>query len=218
MTEGISIAVLDNDSWSLRAIARWIDGSSPLYHVIWQTTSAAEAIHRCIYTNDKPNVLLLDMALNDATDISVCTQIRKRTADIGIIGITAYDPERYKTDLALAGGQALIAKENLAHVCNKVLPIVAQGKSAEPNSFPTAKQAHDILAEQPSSFSQIKQLSPRELQVLRLYTQNNNTSEIASQLGISSNTVFSYIHRVSKKIGTKNRSEIIRLCKKYDIL
>ena len=53
--------------------------------------------------------------------------------------------------------------------------------------------------EQPSSFSQIKQLSPRELQVLRLYTQNNNTSEIASQLGISSNTVFSYIHRVSKK-------------------
>ena len=192
MTEGISIAVLDNDSWSLRAIARWIDGSSPLYHVIWQTTSAAEAIHRCIYTNDKPNVLLLDMALNDATGISVCTQIRKRTADIGIIGITAYDPERYKTDLALAGGQALIAKENLAHVCNKV--------------------------EQPSSFSQIKQLSPRELQVLHLYTQNNNTSEIASQLGISSNTVFSYIHRVSKKIGTKNRSEIIRLCKKYDIL
>lgn len=156
MTEGISIAVLDNDSWSLRAIARWIDGSSPLYHVIWQTTSAAEAIHRCIHTNDKPNVLLLDMALNDATGISVCTQIRKRTADIGIIGITAYDPERYKTDLALAGGQALIAKENLAHVCNKVLPIVAQGKSAEPNSFPTAKQAHDILAEQPSSFSQIK--------------------------------------------------------------
>ena len=63
-------------------------------------------------------------------------------------------------------------------------------------------------------FSQIKQLSPRELQVLRLYTQNNNTSEIASQLGISSNTVFSYIHRVSEKIGTKNRSEIIRLCKK----
>ena len=122
MTEGISIAVLDNDSWSLRAIARWIDGSSPLYHVIWQTTSAAEAIHRCIYTNDKPNVLLLDMALNDATGISVCTQIRKQTADIGIIGITAYDPERYKTDLALAGGQALIAKEDLAHVCNKVLP------------------------------------------------------------------------------------------------
>lgn len=158
------------------------------------------------------------MALNDATGISVCTQIRKQTADIGIIGITAYDPERYKTDLALAGGQALIAKEDLAHVCNKVLPIVAQGKSTEPNSFPTAKQAHDILAEQPSSSAQIKQLSPRELQVLRLYTQNNNTSEIASQLGISSNTVFSYIHRVSKKIGAKNRSETIRLCKKYDIL
>lgn len=218
MGQNISIAVVDNDPWSLRSISRWIDGSSPLHHVIWQTTSAAEAVHRCLYTSGKPDVLMLDMALNDASGLSVCAQIRKHTAEIGIIGMTAYDSKRYESDLAQAGAQALIAKEDLTTDCQHLLSLVAQGKSADQSIFPSATQAHAMLTEQSSSFSLHHRLSARELQILRLYARDIGTAHIASQLGIAPNTVFTYIHRISKKLGVSNRLEAIQACKKFDLL
>ncbi|MEJ5921645.1 response regulator transcription factor [Bifidobacterium thermophilum] len=211
---GISIAVVDNDPWALQSIARWIDGSSPSHHVIWKTTSASETLHRCLFGSGQPDVLILDIALNDASGVSVCAKIRQHTADIGIIGITAYDPGRYASDFARAGAQAIIAKERLTRECLAALPIVAEGNPTDPGMFMPAQQAHAMIAAHHSS----AQFSPRERQILHMVVRGMSTSDIAAELGISPNTVFTHIHRVSIKLGTSNRSQIIQRCKQYDIL
>ncbi|NMM95345.1 luxR family Bacterial regulatory protein [Bifidobacterium sp. DSM 109960] len=166
----------------------------------------------------KPDVLILDMALNDASGPSVCTQIRKYTSSIGIIGVTAYDSKQYIDDLAQAGAQALVAKECLAADLKKLLPVVAKGESSDPTVFMTAAQAHDKLAQQAQNQPSLQQLSTRELQVLRRYAHDASTTEIASELGVTTNTVFTYMHRISQKLGVKNRLEAIKECKKYDLL
>lgn len=216
MGEHIGIGVLDNDIWSARSIAQWIDGSSPRFHVAWTCTSAARALHRCLYERTRPQVPILDMALDGVSGIDVCRTIRQRTADVGIIGITAYDPERYRDDLAAAGAQALVAKERLACEAGAVIADVARGVVPEPETFMDAGTAHRELSRTLDARPAMP--TEREVQVLRLYDRGYTTKEISRQLGISSSSVFTYVRRTAAKLGTSNRAETIRACKRLDLI
>ena len=209
--------MLDNDIWSAHSIAQWISNSSPHFNVLWYSRNPADAIHRCLFALDKPDVLILDMALGSMSGTSVCMYIRRQTPHIGIIGITAYSSEYYKDDLAAAGAQALISKEFLTDSLPAIIPTVAQGNSPNPECFRTAQQAYEMFNKQETTRS-IPQLSEREMQIIRLYSQNNTTAAIAQQCGISTNSVFTYIHRVQQKLGTHNRAETIKICQKYGLI
>lgn len=220
MGEIIDIGVLDNDPWSARSIAQWVSGRSPAFRVMWYCTSAAEALHRCLFARVAPRVLLLDIALDETSGAAVCARIRKRTAAIGIIGITAYDPAKYADDMAKAGAQAILAKERLTTELAGLIPLVAQGRPADPQRFMTATEAHRALSDRSDggAAASVTNLSERELQVLRMYAAGKSTRTIASALGISPNSVFTYVHRIVGKLGVTDRYEAIGLCRTYDLL
>ena len=219
MTGIITIGVLDNDIWSARSIADWISRSGQQFPVIWSCTSTTQAIHHCLFESGRPHVLVLDMALDGTSGIDVCRTIRQRTADIGIIGISAYDPKRYQSDLAAAGAQAFLAKDQLAQQSSAIIPVVAQGGTPDPGTFMTAPQAHRRLAQTAGHRTgTAATLSSRELQVLRMYDQGHTTEEIAQSLHISDNSVFTYVHRAAAKLGTTNRAQTIRKAKECDLI
>ena len=58
-------------------------------------------------------------------------------------------------------------------------------------------------------------LTPREKEIFSLLIDNNNTKDIALELGISEKTVRNHISNVMQKLGTKGRAatviELIKL-------
>lgn len=57
-------------------------------------------------------------------------------------------------------------------------------------------------------------LTPREKEIFSLLINNNNTKDIAYELGISEKTVRNHISNVMQKLGTKGRaSTVIELIK-----
>ena len=54
-------------------------------------------------------------------------------------------------------------------------------------------------------------ISPRELEVLRLVALGRSNGDIASQLGISSDTVRNHIRNARDKLGAKTKSHAIAL-------
>ena len=219
MREKITIGVLDNDIWSAHSIADWISRSEQRFQIIWSCTSAAQAIHRCLFENSRPQVLIMDMALDGTSGIDVCWKIRQRTADIGIIGISAYDPKRYQNDLAAAGAQAFLSKDQITRQLSAIITVVAQGETPDSETFMTAFQAHRRFARTADHYTDTKPtLSSRELQVLHMYDQGHTTEEIAQALHISDNSVFTYVHRAAAKLGTGNRAQTIRKAKECDLI
>ena len=219
MTGIITIGVLDNDIWSARSIADWISRSGQGFQVIWSCASAAQALHHCLFESSRPNVLILDMALDGTSGIDVCRTIRQRTADIGIIGISAYDPKRYQSDLAAAGAQAFLSKDQITQRLSAIIPVVALGGTPDPETFMTVLQAHRSLAQLAGHRTgAIATLSSRELQVLHMYDHGHTTEEIAEILHISVNSIFTYVHRATAKLGTTNRTETIRKAKECDLI
>ncbi len=57
-------------------------------------------------------------------------------------------------------------------------------------------------------------LTPREKEIFKLLIENNDTKDIAYELGISEKTVRNHISNVMQKLGTKGRaSTVIELIK-----
>ena len=61
-------------------------------------------------------------------------------------------------------------------------------------------------------------LSDRERDVLRRYMRGDATAQIAVALRVSPNTVFTYIHRILRKLHVSTRNEAMAICRKYDLV
>ena len=154
------------------------------------------------------------MALGDINGDTVCRRIRQKTDRIGLLCITAYSTERYENDVISAGAQGLLAKENLTQQLLPALNQVSQGKPID-NRFLDSATAHRLLSRESAS---IPALSNQERDILKRYKRGQTTMDIAEDLGISHNTVFTHVHRILRKLKVNNRDEALTLCDKYDLL
>lgn len=219
MGREIDIAVLDNDLWSARSLAHWIDSAFPDFHVVWACTSASQAVHRCLSGACKPDVLLVDVMLEETSGCEVCRRIRKQTSGIAIVGITAYSVDKYIDDMAKNGAQALLSKDDLVACLPQVIRTVSKGNSADVTIFRSSIDAHVELSRMGGTIPiSLESLSAREKQVLSMYAHDFTTCEIADSLGVSKNSIFTYVYRIVRKLHVGNKREAIKLCKMYDLL
>lgn len=219
MSREIDIAVLDNDLWSARSLAHWIDSAFPDFHVIWGCTSASQAVHRCLSGACKPDVLLVDVMLEETSGCEVCRRIRKQTSDIAIVGITAYSVDKYIGDMAKNGAQAVLSKDDLVARLPQVIRTVSEGNSSDVTIFKSSIDAHVELSRMSGAVPiSLEILSAREKQVLSMYAHDFTTYEIADSLGVSENSIFTYVYRIVRKLHVDNKREAIKLCRMYDLL
>ncbi|MEE1295643.1 MAG: response regulator transcription factor [Bifidobacterium sp.] len=212
----VSVAILDNDPWVLDSLVPWLKGQ-PECSVLWATSSSSRALHECLYGN-APQVMLVDLALGTMSGAAFCRQVRSTTARIGLLGITANGPDNYVDDLAAAGAQGVLAKEELRMELPVVVGRLARGLSVQAPRFMDAGDAHLTLSG-PNGADRINQpLSERELQVLRLYAQGMTSREIADQLHISLNSVFTFTHRAARKLGTDKRAQTLAKARQYGMV
>lgn len=215
---GVDIGLIDNDPYVRTLLQTHVERLDASFRVIWAVANGASAIHHCLFGR-KPQVLVLDMSLNDMSGPQVCRAIRERTPAIGIVGITALDPEDYRPALIQAGAQALIAKNDIPTQLRPAIIAAAEGRSCdfasgEDSSFLSALQAHLILSATPEG----DRLSPQELAVMRLYRRGMSTKQIAAKLGISSSTVYVHVHQVMRKTGASTRQEALRICASMHVI
>jgi LuxR family maltose regulon positive regulatory protein len=78
--------------------------------------------------------------------------------------------------------------------------------------MPEGKQAEDLRASQGETSPPApppRQLTERELDILRYLPTRLSTIEIAGQLGISPNTVKTHLKNIYHKLGARSRNEAI---------
>lgn len=198
----IAIGLVDNDPYALAYLRVAIERLDPRFHMIWAVSTGAAAIHRCLRTPKPPDVLVSDMSLTDMTGPEVCAALRRSGSTIGVVGITALDPGSFADSLARAGGQALVAKEDIPRVLGPAIVEAARGWSRSESSDGRPSLGDDRPG----------RLSERELAIARLYGRHLTTGEIARALGISESTVHVHMHHAMRKLGVATRQEVIRIC------
>lgn len=156
------------------------------------------------------DLVLMDVCTKGSRDgIDVAAEIKARHPETKVIIITSMVEESYLKRAKAAGAESFWYKDVSPESLLEVMDRTMAGESLYPDSTPETR-----LGQVSST-----QLTPREIEVLRLVCEGLEYEEIAAELGISSRTVKRFVSSLLEKTGYSNRTRLaIAVTKKNFIL
>jgi DNA-binding NarL/FixJ family response regulator len=200
------IALLDNDPITLKGLSRIIEQSG-VGTVVWSVQRGREAVLRCCDVRTRPQLLLVDMSLEGMTGVDVCRQIRRRTAAVALLGITAFTPEQYADRLAQAGAQGVVTKNDEEQIVQAVRSVVRGGVWG--GEFEPPSVAHIRLKHSADDMRLL--LSDREEEAMILISKGLTIAEAAQRMAVASPTAASYVNRARRKLGARKMREAVAI-------
>jgi DNA-binding NarL/FixJ family response regulator len=174
--------------------------------------SDAKDGHRA-YLQKHPDVTVVDVSLPDLTGFELTRRIRRDDPTAKIVMFSVSEDPAFVVRAVEMGIQGHVSKSDDPRLLAKAIRKVAAGERflsprlAEATTFAGAA----IKA------SPLTQMSPRELEILRLLGRGDRISEVASELGISYKTVANTTSMLKFKLGAKNHSDLVRIAVEIDL-
>ena len=202
----IRILVVDDHPIVLDGVTLTLRDASWLYVAGYARTGRAAI---AAVDTLRPDMVLLDLRLPDMLGPEVVRALRHRDPHLKIVLFTAY-PDHAALDPALAAGaDGALVKDSERHELVDAIRRVMAGERvvAIANEGALLDQR---LREQG--------LARREYEILRRVAMGETNPEIAAALGLTKNTVKTYLQRVMEKLGAHNRVEAISRANQLGIL
>lgn len=156
---------------------------------------------------EKPAVVLMDINLPGMNGVECVRQLKALAPEIQVIMLTAYeDTENIFNSLAVGASGYLLKRTSSAELLAAIRD-VQQGGS--PMTTHIARKVVQSFQRPGSATQAAEDLSPREKEVLDCLAQGFLYKEIAEKLGISYETVHTYIRRIYEKLQVRTRTEAV---------
>lgn len=163
-----------------------------------------------------PDVILMDINLPDLSGVECVARISTQLSGVEIIMLTVYqDPVTLFRALA-AGAHGYLVKPVMPRkLITAIREIRAGGVPMSPGIAREVVDFFRLKRNPPATDADLEdvRLGPREHQVLKFLVDGLSYKEIAGELGITSNTVATYVRRIYEKLHVGSRREIIAYCK-----
>lgn len=160
----------------------------------------------------KPDVVLLDLRLPDMLAPEVIRALRTHVPGVKVVIFTAY-PEHAALEEALgAGAHAVVVKDAER---SDLVDIVRRVNAGERVVRTSPDHLLNVLLARRLKESG---LTRREYEILRRVAMGETNPEIAGVLGLTRNTVKTYLQRTLEKLGARNRVEALARASERGIL
>ncbi len=139
------------------------------------------------------DIALIDIGLPRRTGIDILTEIRQRAMDLKVIILTGDTNSYTPASIYAAGADAFLYKTAEADNFLEVFNAVANGRKV------VSARAEE--GENAKSVAQLReQLTPRELQIIKLVVEGSSNREVAESLFISEHTVRKHREHINQKL------------------
>lgn len=160
----------------------------------------------------KPDLVLLDAFLGDASIADVLTKLREKCSHCRLVVFANYPDPKNLALAASSGADGYMLKTLPPDQMVGALKDVLRGtKWIQPD---LTQQVYAEFARGPSADAAVAgldvNLTPRQLEILRLVAQGLRNAEIAEQLTISEQTVKTHVARLLEKLGVSSRLQAAR--------
>jgi two-component system, NarL family, response regulator len=160
------------------------------------------------YRAERPDVTLMDLRLPGISGSEAAQAIRAEFPDARIIVLSTYSTDEEIYVALQSGAMAYILKSVQRE---ELVQAIRKAAAGERHIAPDL--AARLAARQPRS-----QLSPRELDVLRLMVGGKRNKEIGTALDISEGTVKIHVSSILSKLGVFDRTEAVAAALQRGIL
>jgi DNA-binding NarL/FixJ family response regulator len=145
---------------------------------------------------EKPDLALVDFRMPRLSGLPLIEAIREASPNTRICVYTGDADEQIAKDVLAAGAAALVLKEAPLAALVRALEAVLAGRSY---LDPGVSRARTVSSN----------LTPRELDVLKLLAEGLQHEEIGRRLGISSETVRTHLRKACDRLGAATRTQAV---------
>lgn len=198
--------MLVDDHQMMRDAIRNIIILEPDLTVVAEVENGSEALDSLRRAN--PDVVLMDASMPGMNGMETTRQLRKLRPTLKIIGVTLYEQTTYVDEMIEAGASGYVLKSGAPSEIVKAIRTVAKGGTYFDRSIPRpSSRSEDQRPPQ-------QELSPKELAVAKLLAWGMSKTEVAGSLGVSIEKVDARRASVMRKLGLRNRAELVRVANK----
>jgi DNA-binding NarL/FixJ family response regulator len=180
-----------------------------LLEVVGEADSVGEAI--AVIARVRPDVVLLDVHMPDGGGLAVLAGVAATVPDTKFLALSVSDQAEDVIAVIRAGAKGYVTKTISATELADAITRVAEGDVVfSPRLAGFVLDAFRVAPSVASIDPDLDQLTPRELEVLRLLARGYLYKEIATELFISIKTVETHASNVLRKLQLSNRHQLTR--------
>jgi DNA-binding NarL/FixJ family response regulator len=159
----------------------------------------------------QPDVVLMDIRMPVMTGIEATRLIAEQFPTVKVLVLSTFDDDRDIAQSVRAGAKGYLLKDMPAPELVEAIRLVYRGYSQmapgliEKLVTNVADPDESIPQTEPEA---LKQLPPRERDVLRLIGQGCTNRQIATQLNLAEGTVKTYVTHILNRMVLQNRSQL----------
>jgi two-component system NarL family response regulator len=196
MTASIRVLIAD-DHLIFRMGLKSLLNNAPDIVVAGEATTGIQTIEK--FKDLHPDVVVLDLRMPDGGGIRALAGVREVCRDAKVLVLSSYANEEEVYQALQAGASGYVLKDVGPDELTGAIRQVYSGKRWIQSCI------QPILAEREDRH----ELTPRELEVLRLLVRGLTNREIARVLGNSENTVRNHTIRIFAKLYVSDRAEAV---------
>jgi DNA-binding NarL/FixJ family response regulator len=213
----IRIVVADDHQVVRTGFATLLD-TQPDFEVIGTAVNGSEAVRICRELH--PDVVLMDVRMPGTDGIEATRQLAgpgeggPGEGGPRILILTTFDLDDYVYDALCAGASGFLLKDVTAERLFEAVRVIAAGEAL---LAPTVtrrlisefSRIRPRQAASPTALAALRELTPRETEVLCLIAEGLSNPEIAGRLVVTEETVKTHVSRVLGKLGLRDRTQAV---------
>jgi DNA-binding NarL/FixJ family response regulator len=207
--------LLADDQPLVRTGFRMILETEPGFEVVGEAVDGADAVRQA--GRLRPDVVVMDIQMPVQDGISATAQI-VGDGTARVLVLTTFHLDENVVGALRAGASGFLLKDADAARLVEAIRVVHSGAAiVDPavtrrlldrfvHRLPRAAQPGERMG---PDGGDLAQLTPREIEVLRLVARGLSNSEIAAELVVTETTVKTHVHNTLTKLGARDRVQLV---------
>ncbi|MBU0543631.1 MAG: response regulator transcription factor [Gammaproteobacteria bacterium] len=210
----IRVMLVDDDDRIQQALRQAIE-THPELNLVGQAYTLKDAL--AVVGELQPEVVLVDLGLPDGSGLELIAHIHQHMPGCESMVLTVFGDESHVISSIEAGATGYLTKDTrTADILDRLKQLRAGGSPISPviarrllNRFRGVATPDQLPTSKTAMNQEFTPLSEREQQVLEMVAKGFMQAEIADILGVSINTISTYIKRIYKKLAVNSRTSAV---------
>jgi two-component system response regulator NreC len=210
----IRILIAD-DHAVVRSGLREVLRADPAFEVVGEAGDGVETLRLAATLH--PDVVLLDVTMPPDNGIETTKRLKEEHPEIIVLIFTMHEDESLLHEALRVGAAGYVIKRAELSEIVQAIHAVSRGDIFVHPAM-TRALLHQPVTTQHRRGAPAFELTPRELDVLRLLVKGNTNRQVAGLLGLSVRTVENHRANLMGKLGLSSRVELVSYAEEHDLL